>query len=134
MEFLNCDTLEELKECGKLNELSKRLKEYTGTNIKLKANSWNALFESIQALRKVNGVMGNSFFKSESDEVIFYLTQLEGKVRLKKLGVNVAHYSNKKLADKWRRNIAKKIHPDKCKEKLATQAMAELSNIYEEMC
>lgn len=173
MEFLNCYTIEELKKHGKLYELGRRLKEYIGTGITIKANSWNALLESIKALRKVNAIMENPssklegdegvenassqlennegienpsskleddeergipFFKSENDEVVFYLTQLDGKDRLDKLGVSIVHYSDKKLANKWRNSILKKIHPDKWKDGLGTQATAELNNIYKEMC
>ena len=39
------------------------------------------------------------FFINESAEVIYYLTQLDGKARADKLGIQMKHYTSKKQAN-----------------------------------
>ena len=52
---------------------------------------------------------------------------------MEKLKIYKAHYINKDLAKEWYKEIAKKIHPDVCKEDGAEEAMAELTSIYNKM-
>jgi hypothetical protein len=115
-----------------------------GKDIKIKSNTWQSLYESIESLRKIaqcfsDGVQSETeksndlYFKGEVEKIIFYLVELDGKLRLDKLGVNMMHYSKKELAEKWRNDIAKQIHPDKCKHPKAVEAMSELNDIYKEM-
>ena len=67
------------------------------------------------------------------DEYIFYLLELEGELRMQKLGINKSHFTNKKKAKQWRDKISKEIHPDKSDHKKAEEAMAKLNSIYEAM-
>ena len=146
-------TIEELKKIGNIRKLRKELKELLGDNIKIKTKSWKDLLESIEALKKIAEFiysMDNRqvkkekeeqksdqeqdlYFKGEAEKYIFYLLELDGKTRLNKLGVNKMHYAKKETALKWRNEIAKKIHPDNCTNKMAQKAMNELNYLYREM-
>ena len=64
---------------------------------------------------------------------MFYLVELNGKLQLDFLGISFEHYKNKKVADKWHKEIAKIIHPDRCKHPKATEAMKVLENLYKGM-
>ncbi len=75
----------------------------------------------------------NNYFISREAEIIFYLVELEGETRLKKLGINRTHYSNKNKATKWRNDLAKLIHPDKCDHPEAVKAFTILEKMYHEM-
>ena len=44
--------------------------------------------------------MEDLFFKDKVSAKIFYLTQLSGETQMKFLGITMAHYTNKKLAEK----------------------------------
>lgn len=150
-------TIEELKKIGNIKKLRKELKELVGDNIKIKTKSWKDLLESIEALKRVAELINkidstqkeksleetgekqksekeqDLYFKGEAEKYIFYLLELDGKARLDKLGVNKIHYSKKEIAFKWRNEIAKKIHPDSCVNKMAEKAMNELNYLYREM-
>lgn len=119
--------------------------------IKITSGSWVGLYNKICALRefmntiKVDNsliekdVVNESkateikYFKSEEDEIIFYLLEMEGKKRSEKLGITRACFINEKEAKKWRNRISKKIHPDKTNNKNATEATAKLNQLYKEM-
>lgn len=141
MEWLKSKSIDELKKYGNLAELKKKIQLILGNNIKISSNSWENFFDGIQNMKNVAKLFNeqtevkekNAFFKGESEEVIFYLVELDGKIRLDKLGVNMMHYSKKEFASKWRNNIAKKIHPDICNHPKAGEAMNELNDIYKEM-
>lgn len=144
-------TIEELKKIGNIRKLRKELKELLGDNIKIKTKSWKDLLESIEALKKIAELINKMdstqeekeeheldkeqdlYFKGEAEKYIFYLLELDGKTRLNKLGVNKMHYAKKETASKWRNEIAKKIHPDNCTNKMAQKAMNELNYLYREM-
>ncbi|RRD39285.1 hypothetical protein EII29_07715 [Leptotrichia sp. OH3620_COT-345] len=75
----------------------------------------------------------NDYFKDEISKYIFYLVELKGKLQLDFLGVNITHYSNKKVAERWYKEIVKLIHPDKCNHPKATEAMQALEKLYSGM-
>ena len=140
MEFFNANSLSELKTYGNFRDLKEKTKAILGENIKIKAKSWVELFESIQDIRKVTNLIKiesfskeDLFFKGNTEKLIFYLVELDGKTRLDKLGITLLHYTNKKIAKKWKNSVSKQIHPDVCNNPLASDAMNELINIYEEM-
>lgn len=68
--------------------------------------------------------MEDLYFKSEEAKIIFGLAELGGKPQLDFLGVDLEHYSNKKLAKEWytetKENLKDSTHPklDKALEKL----------------
>lgn len=120
--------------------------------IKVSSNNWNGIYDKIKALnsfinyhlegeavsdRKNNIVKsqgGNlDYFKSKEEELIFYLLELDGEKRNKKLNITKSCYYNKKDAKKWRNNIAKYLHPDKLSHPKAERATAKLNQLYFEM-
>ena len=68
--------------------------------------------------------MEDLYFKNEEARLIFGLAELGGKQQLDFLGIDLEHYSNKKLAEKWytetKEKIANSKHPklDEALEKL----------------
>lgn len=123
--------------------------------LSIKSNSWVGLYQKIVALREVicylnNNVMKLSkelgeekreflknndfdYFTSKEAEYIFYLLELDGKQRADKLKITMNCYSNKNKAKVWRDSIAKVIHPDKCKDERAHDAICKLQQLYEDM-
>lgn len=140
--ILSAKSEDELKQMGTLKELRSELLSIVGNDIKVRADSWKHLYESVVAVSKlvekcsgVNISQNNDdlYFKSEAEKYIFYLLELDGEMRQRKLKINKMHYSNLQIAEKWRNAIAKKIHPDNCKHIKAELAMSELNKLYQEM-
>nr|WP_233573291.1 hypothetical protein [Leptotrichia sp. OH3620_COT-345] len=73
------------------------------------------------------------YFKDEISKYIFYLVELEGKLQLDFLGITYDYYRDKKIAEKWRKEMVKLIHPDRCKHSKATEAMQALEKLYKGM-
>lgn len=71
----------------------------------------------------------NKTFVSEQAELIFYLTELEGKQRNKALGITDEHYENKVVAKKWFRVISQKVHPDKGGNDAAFKTLSALHKV-----
>jgi hypothetical protein len=91
--------------------------------------------DNTEDLLKVINILKNKWvdlmcgpFVSEQKEYIYYLTKLEGKQRNKALGLTDDHYSDKRLATKWKRSLAMKVAGDRggCDE-----AMKVLLSIYD---
>ncbi|OPX49138.1 hypothetical protein [Clostridium thermobutyricum] len=107
--------------------------------INMAAKDWNVLFEKICILKEIfykaendaNSLYGNNYFKSKSDELIFYILELSGKARNKKIGLNEEIFADKNLAKKWRNQILQKIHPDISKNPKADEAVIKLEQLYE---
>lgn len=140
--ILSVKSEEELKSMGSLRQLRLELQSIVGNDIKLKTDTWKHLYDSILAVNSlVKKCSGESYiqkeddlyFKSEAEKYIFFLLELDGEVRQRKLKINKMHYLNPQTAEKWRNTIAKIIHPDSCKHIKAEQAMAELNKLYQEM-
>ncbi|EAA24098.1 hypothetical protein [Fusobacterium vincentii ATCC 49256] len=59
--------------------------------------------------------MEDLYFISNETRIIFGLVKLEGKQQLDFLGIDLEHYSNKKLAKQWytetKEKIANSNHP-----------------------
>lgn len=143
MKIFNVKSVDELKTFGNIIDVRKQVKSILGDNIRVKTRSWEELFSSIQSLKNLfNSISGNElkdrisddlYFKGDAEKYIYILLEMDGKQRLKKLGVNRIHYSKKKISDKWRNEILKVIHPDVCMHPQAGNAMAELNEMYKEM-
>jgi putative uncharacterized protein FNV0883 len=75
--------------------------------------------------------MEDLYFINEATRIIFGLVELNGKQQLDFLGVDLEHYSNKKLANEWytetKENLRGSTHP-----KLET-ALANLEKLYKGM-
>ena len=134
--ILEVKTLEELKEFGKLVEVRKIFKEAAkGLDVKGKTNSWAGMLETVKEAARLKEEAGfeDPFFKSRAARLIFFLTQADGEMRMKELGVNRKHYTDKDYAKKWMTDLLKVIHPDVCRHPLAADATAEVNRIYEDM-
>lgn len=159
LDWLNVKSLEELKRLGNFNEIRAEIKNFGGKTIHVSGRSWGELLESIKDFKDVINKLNlsdsqdvvvevtpsassksNVFATSNSDyfidrasEYIFYLTQLDGESRMNKLGITATHFSSKRKAKTWRDHISKVIHPDVCKHVHASDAMAQLNDLYNQM-
>ena len=156
LDWLNVKSLEELKRLGNFNEIRAEIKNFGGKTIHVSGRSWGELLESIKDFKDVINKLNlsdsqdvvvevtpsksNVFVTSNSDyfidrasEYIFYLTQLDGESRMSKLGITPAYFSSQQKARKWRDKISKVIHPDVCKHVHASDAMAQLNDLYNQM-
>jgi len=141
LNLLEVKSLEELKTLGKHRELVAQFKKIVGKELKFSAKSWQNLYDSISNYNDL--LHGNEctkikqdkdqYFVSKEAEIIFYLVELSGEVRLTKLGLTKSHYSNKNKATKWRNTMLKIIHPDKCLHLKSSDATKTLNSIYKEM-
>lgn len=113
---------------------------------KVTANSWGNLYLKINLFRTVVNNLGDKkevesskseeiyeseYFKSKSDELIFYILELSGKKRNEMLGVKDEFYKERALAEKWRKSILLKIHPDVSKNIRASEAVIEFNKLCE---
>ncbi|WYE90382.1 hypothetical protein LDK30_06060 [Fusobacterium polymorphum] len=89
------------------------------------ASSWQVLYDKY--------VTEDLYFKDKVSKYIFYLVEIEGKPQLDFLGITYEYYSNKKVAEKWHKEMIKLIHPDRCKHPKATEAMQALEKLYKGM-
>lgn len=59
--------------------------------------------------------MEDLYFKNSEARLFFGLAELEGKAQLDLLGIDLEHYSNKKLAKEWytetKENLRGSTHP-----------------------
>lgn len=156
MKWYEVKSVDELKTLGTLKyikqEINKDIKEVTGINdiskfIKMGSNSWKGQFTKIQNLKKIiklvneknskiskdGQAINDSYFKSDAYKYIFYLLELQGEARMEKLKIYKSHYINNDVAKGWYKNIAMKVHPDVCKDERASEAMAELTSIFNNM-
>lgn len=72
-------------------------------------------------------------FKSEADELIYYLLELDGTSRIQKLDITPYHYQNKEYAGKWKDGIYQKISPFVSNHPLCEKALEELNRLYKSM-
>ena len=113
------DSIEKLKNSfTNLKEAKEKISRIL--NRKVVASSWQILYEDL-------------YFKDKVSKYIFYLVEIEGKPQLDFLGITYEYYSNKKVAEKWHKEIIKLIHPDRCKHPKATEAMQVLEKLYKGM-
>ncbi|ENX64592.1 J domain-containing protein [Acinetobacter sp. ANC 5659] len=90
--------------------------------------SWIGLFNLYQ-----KNLISDDFFISEEAKLIFALTQLDGEKRAEILGIKKEMYSSLRESKQWYRQLASKLHSDRCNHMLADEAISELNNIYERM-
>ncbi|MDX8289113.1 hypothetical protein SLL00_04890 [Metabacillus indicus] len=116
-------------------ELKLFLVKRTNLNkIDIDRNSNNSVSSNLRVVNYTyNRIKNIEYFKTEVDQYIYYLLELDGKVRQKKLNITDYHYRNNQYASKWYKDIIKIIDPDICKHEKANQAVAELNNIYKGM-
>jgi len=118
------DSIEKLKNSfTNLKEAKEKISRIL--NRKVVASSWQILYDKY--------VTEDLYFKDKVSKYIFYLVEIEGKPQLDFLGITYEYYSNKKVAEKWHKEMIKLIHPDRCKHPKATEAMQVLEKLYKGM-
>lgn len=141
----SCEGLIEIKARG-WNDLYKKINKIYDFFNSIEISNANVEGETKEDIVKENVIKDNidnkeilvepndsRLFTSEASEYIFYLLELDGEARLKKLKVTKTHYSNKEKAKKWKNDIAKVIHYDKCHHPLSDEATSMLMDIYRGM-
>ncbi len=89
----------ELKSLGKFAEVKREIKKDVGDNIKITGRGWNDLYKNITKFsnlvqhiyntdievpkKQVASSDNYEYFTSKSNEYIFYLTELDGEIRMK---------------------------------------------------
>lgn len=136
------ESIEEFKEYGKKHGGFKRIKSIIRNELFINSNTftcWEGLYKFIKIFNKSYMKVDNhcnfddDFFKSLSAKYIYALVELDTEKRADILKITSEHYRKLSLAKKWKRNIAKEIHPDKCCHPRATEAMAKLNDLYKSM-
>ena len=89
--------------------------------------------EDYRATALARNPVADEYFVSPSARVIFALVELDGQCRLDQLGVPRANFGDKGIAKRWRDDMARLIHPDRCPHAKAGAAMARLNELYEFM-
>lgn len=144
--------INDLKKLGRFSEVKKQIKEYIMykyTEIPfIDVKSWNDLFAYITLLNQiiikspenyaiknsdVNETYKSKFFISKEAEYIYYLVKLDGEEQVEKLKIKEMYFKNQEAARRWRNDIVKYIHPDKCNHPDAEKAIEKLTNLYEKM-
>ena len=154
MDWMNASNVEELKKLGKFKEVREQIKQDINADkmIKISGRGWKELYQSIQKFKEtISKLQGKDssrvnnqteiiiphenhiYFATQVCEYIFYLVELDGKLRMDKLGITPTLFSNKKAAKQWRDKISKAIHPDHCLHEKANEAMAQLNALYHQM-
>lgn len=149
MRWINVKNVNELKSLGKFAEVKREIKQDVGDNIKITGRGWNDLYKNITKFSNLvehiyksdinssnlvqSSDISSNYFTSKSNEYIFYLTELDGEIRMKKLGITKSLFSNKNAAKAWRDKISKEIHPDINNHPKSTLAMAKLNEMYSSM-
>ena len=149
--IIKAETVEDLKEMGKMLEIKYKIQEKLGNRIKIRSRSWEELFSATQQLKQLLQLQLSKtvsddqlnlqskndndieYFKTRTDEIIYALVELNGKQRKQKLNITSFCYNNPQYAKKWRNDIVKLIHPDKTKHPMAEKAMTLLQELYEGM-
>ena len=114
MRWINVKDVNELKSLGKFTQVKQEIKKDVGDNIKITGRGWNDLYKNITKFSSLieqiyESDLNNSdkiqqtsstfdYFTSKSNEYIFYLTELDGDIRMKKLGITKSLFSNKNKA------------------------------------
>lgn len=127
LEIYEINSLNDIKEYEKASNLREDIQKLVSP-LKIKADTDEELLNAVKVLKYKWTDLLQGPFISEQQELIYYLTQLEGKQRNKALGITDEHYENKNLAKKWKKSLAQKIASDKggC-----DQALIVLVGIYE---
>lgn len=139
MNWFSVSSVDELKNLGKFRVVSKTIKDEVGDIVKIKSKGWDALYNSVLEFRGVTLRFNNNdsnvinYFTSKANEYIYCLLELDGEIRMKKLGITKKHFDNQSIAKEWMRSISKEIHPDRCNHPKAAEAMAKLNNMYNSM-
>jgi hypothetical protein len=150
MNWLQATTTKELQSCGSFRDIRNNTQDFLGKRLRLRVRGWKNLLEVVEHLRsfsispdstaileaseEINFLDGDSlYFKSEATRIIYALVKLDGDQRLKELKIDKSYYRDSEKAKKWRNQIAKLIHPDRCDHPQSAVAANKLSEIFNNM-
>ncbi|MGL4737244.1 MAG: hypothetical protein ACRCW2_07265 [Cellulosilyticaceae bacterium] len=131
-------SVDDLKKWGTFKCVKEKVNESLAP-LKSQARGWEELYQFIKTYsakripEKDEKTYTSAYFSSEASEILFYLLELDGEQRLKRLGVTKLHYKDKKYANEWKKKMMKAIHPDQSTHIKATEGTIELNKMYEEM-
>jgi hypothetical protein len=142
-DIFNTQSVGELKKMGKYIAIRYLIQEELTGRLQIKARGWNDLYNVIFLMRKIGNLQKEDcrvscaekseeipYFKSETDRLIYSLTELSGEPQLKALCINKSHFRDAKKAKILRNSIAHKVHPDRTNHPKAEEAMSELTKLF----
>ena len=144
--WMNVESVEELKQCGKVAQIRSQIKVVLGPKPPITGRGYTDLFERIVEFREVlkqfnlpvdeqgEYIMNDDvFFISKTHAYIFYLTEL-GEVDQKRLlKIEEKLFRNQREAMHWYNQIAILIHPRVCTHPKAMDASLKLKAWYDKM-
>ena len=143
---MNVESVEELKQCGKVAQIRSQIKAVLGPKPPITGRGYTDLFERIVEFREVlkqfnhpddahgDSVVNNDvFFVSKAHAYIFYLTELEEVDQRRLLKIEEKLFRNQREAMHWYNQIAILIHPRVCTHPKAMEASLNLKAWYDKM-
>ncbi len=143
-DVFNTQSVSDLKKLGKYIAIRNLIQKELTNRLQIKARGWNDLYDVISLLRKIGGLQKQDshisrveesedipYFKSETDRLVYSLTELSGEPQLEALCINKSHFRDAKKAKALRNSIAHKIHPDKTTHPKAKEAMSKLTKLFQ---
>ncbi|GAB6107985.1 hypothetical protein [Fusibacter bizertensis] len=127
-EIISAKSKKELEEIGTVAEIVNVI-NHAIQPLHVSCDNYEKVLHTIKILKEKWLDFKEGPFTSKQKEMVFYLTKLDGNNREKCLGINDEHYENKKIAEKWYKNIAKYVHPDKLSNN-ETEAFIKLNELY----
>jgi hypothetical protein len=133
MKFEDLKTIETIDQLNKLETVEKIAEIINAEICPLKINptSYEDILDVINKL-KVNWIkLSEIKVFDEMTKYVFYLTELEGEQRNKKIGIVEDMYSDEKKAKAWYRRLSKIVHPDKNNGEgdVAFKILSEIYNV-----
>lgn len=105
-------TIEDYKKIGSVEEIVLGINKICNP-LAVKCTTYEEIMQVMSVLKvKWTDFLSGPFINKQK-ELVFYLTVLDGEVRNKCLGVTDKHFEDKKVAQRWYKNLAKFVHPDK---------------------
>ena len=112
--LIQVKNIEYLKTIGTVKEILNCINEIIMPLI-AEANNFEELLTIVITLQKHWDSFHSQdmpYFKDEKSKYIFALAELDGTARNKIIGLTEDLYFDAKKAQRWYRNIVKKVHPD----------------------
>ncbi|WP_233238845.1 hypothetical protein [Bordetella sp. LUAb4] len=128
MDLPTIQSVHELEQIGTVDEIRQRL-ELAVHPLRIDATTYPELLAVLQTLQTKWLDFHQGPFVSRQAELIFYLTELEGSVRNRLLGITDAHYQDKEVAKKWCRSLAQQVHSDKGGNDAAYRVLLDLYKV-----
>ena len=128
MKIENIKSIEDLENSGSITDWIVYLRNLIKPLTIEEIETYTELFEIVRAIQKNWLPVIDGPFISKQAEIIYYLTELDGKKRAEKLGLNDEHYNDKAKAKIWYQKLSNLVHPDKGGNK---EAFSTLKKIYD---